>query len=129
MENLISHVPFFSVREKSILSHLNVITSLVLLVLSVLPPCVWFHSDLAGGRCRVCHDPEASANRSLYTAPMKQTVRHCSFTTPLPDLSHERGKENSVPLSSGRDAVTSFWVMKHVPWHRPPSPCALVDRQ
>lgn len=25
-------------------------------------------------------------------------------------------RENSVPLSSGRDAVTSFWVTEPVPW-------------
>lgn len=112
-KNLLSRTPF-SLWDV----YLNVITSPVLLVLSVLPPCVWFHSALAGGRCRVCHDPAASGNRSLYTAPMIQTVRRCSFTTLLPDLSHERAREreNSVSLSSGRDAVTSFWVMEPVPW-------------
>lgn len=64
------------------------------------------HSAWAGGRCRVCHDPAASGNRSLYTAAMIQTARHCSFTTALPDLSHER--ENRGPVSSGRDVLTSF---------------------
>ncbi len=108
MENLLSRTPF-SLWDV----HLNVITSLVLLVLSVLPPCVWFHSALAGGRCRVCHDPAASGNRSLYTAPIIHTVRRCSFTTPLPDLSHERARERE---NSGRDALTSFWVMEPVPW-------------